>query len=186
MDRQMKRVLVIGSGGAGKSTFARRLSERTGLPLIHLDAEYWLPGWVEPSRERWTGTVERLIAGDAWIIDGNFGGTMDRRIEACDTVIFLDISRWVCLARVIRRRIRYHGRHRPDMTAGCDERIDPEFVRWIWDYPRTHRAGILERLRALRADQQGVILRSSAEIESFLSNAVPGPPIQPQPPMEPA
>jgi adenylate kinase family enzyme len=93
----MQRVLVMGSGGAGKSTFARGLAERTGLPLVHLDALYWRAGWVEPEREAWARTVEGLLGEARWILDGNYGGTMERRMEACDTVVFLDPPRTLCL-----------------------------------------------------------------------------------------
>src|SRR5215218_8542893 len=114
----MRRVLVLGSGGAGKSTFAARLAERTGLPLIHLDAEYWRPGWTGSPKREWLEKVERLTGGDEWIMDGNYGGTLQKRLAAADTVIFLDLPRIVCLARVVRRRLRFHGRTRPDMTPG--------------------------------------------------------------------
>lgn len=71
----MRRVLVIGCGGAGKSTLARQLGEATGLPVIHLDAHYWRPGWVETPKETWRAAVDELIAADAWIMDGNYSGT---------------------------------------------------------------------------------------------------------------
>jgi adenylate kinase family enzyme len=86
----VERVLILGSPGAGKSTLARRLAERTGLPVIHLDAEYWQPGWVEPEPAAWAGTVSRLVERPRWIMDGNYGGTRAIRIAAADTAIYLD------------------------------------------------------------------------------------------------
>jgi adenylate kinase family enzyme len=112
--------------------------------------------------------VDALLARDAWIMDGNYAGTLDRRLAACDTVVFLDLPRAVCLWRAVKRRIVYHRRSRPDMRAGCDERITRELVRWIWEYPKKRRPGVLARLRALRPDQRAVILRSTAEVEAFL------------------
>ncbi len=97
----MKKVLVIGSGGAGKSTFAKRLSEKTGLEVIHLDQLYWQPNWVETPKDEWQEIVKEIIEGDEWILDGNFGGTMEMRIEACDTVIFLEMPRTVCVYRIL-------------------------------------------------------------------------------------
>jgi adenylate kinase family enzyme len=76
----MRRVLVIGSGGAGKSTFATRLAQLTGLPLFHLDALYWKPGWVETPKEVWSRTMGQLIAGARWVMDGNYGGTLEQRL----------------------------------------------------------------------------------------------------------
>lgn len=164
----MRRVLVIGCSGAGKSTFAARLAERAGLPLIHLDAIYWRPGWVKPSKDEWERTVEGLLARDRWVMDGNYAGTLDRRLPACDTVIFLDLPRTVCLWRATRRRFIYRRRTRPDMTAGCPERLTWELIRWIWRYPRTQRPRVLARLAALRPDQRAVVLRSADEAEDFL------------------
>lgn len=164
----MRKVLVIGSSGAGKSVFAARLAERAGLPLIHLDTVYWRPGWVKTPREEWIGTVDGLLARDAWVMDGNYAGTMDRRIAACDTVVFLDLPRAVCLWRAVKRRIVFHRRARPDVTQGCDERLTWQFIQWIWRYPARRRPGILAKLAALRPDQRAVVLRSPAEVDEFL------------------
>jgi adenylate kinase family enzyme len=167
----LNRVLVIGPGGAGKSVFAVRLAERTGLPLLHLDMLYWQPGWVEPTKDEWSAQVERLVAGERWIMDGNYGGTLTRRLAACDTAIFLDASRWLCLWRVIKRRWMHRGRARPNMTPGCDERLSAEFLWWIWTYPSRRRPKILRMLGELRAGQTAVILRGPREIEHFLEHA---------------
>lgn len=168
----MRRVLVIGSAGAGKSNFAARLAARTRLPLVHLDALYWRPGWTEPPRDEWDATLERLLAGERWILDGNYGRTLERRLAACDTAVFLDLPRTVCLRRAVWRRIRFHGRSRPDMREGCPERLTWAFVRWIWRYPREQRPRVMTQLAALRPGQRAVVLRSPAEVEAFL-RAVP-------------
>lgn len=166
----MQRVLIIGSGGAGKSTLARALAARTGLPLIHLDALYWQPGWVEPDKAQWRTRIESLVAGQRWIMDGNYGGTLDARLAACDTVIFLDLLAWRCMLRVLRRRMAHRGRTRPDMGAGCPEKLDRAFLHWIWTYPRRRRPDILRRLTMLRADQQAVVLRSDRDVKSWLAS----------------
>jgi adenylate kinase family enzyme len=167
----MRRVLVVGSGGAGKSTFATRLGESTGLPVIHLDVAFWRPGWVEAPSDEWRRTVEKLVSGDAWILDGNFGGTLDLRLDACDTVIFLDRSRWLCLWRVALRLLRFHGRTRPDMAPGCAESVDWEFLRWVWDFPRESRPRIEEALATLPAGKRAAVLRSDRDVEAFLRGA---------------
>lgn len=172
----MRKVLVIGSGGAGKSTFARRLAEQTGLPLIHLDALYWKPGWVETPKSEWARMVEQLLAGDRWIMDGNYGGTLERRLAACDTVVFLDLPRWICISRVAARRVRFRGRPRPDMQEGCPERLTTEFVRWIWKYPLERRPLVLDRLSRLDSNREVFVLRSRGDIERFFDRlAVPAP-----------
>jgi adenylate kinase family enzyme len=166
----MKRILVIGSGGAGKSTLARRLADRTGLPLVHLDALFWRAGWRKTSKQEWTRTVEELVQRDAWVMDGNYGGTLDRRLEAADTVIFLDLSRWTCLRRAVKRRIQFHGRSRPDVAKGCSEQLTWEFLRWVWNYPKKHRPKLLTKLAELASDKNVVVLRSPAEVEGFLTS----------------
>jgi adenylate kinase family enzyme len=171
----MRRVMVIGCGGAGKSTFAARLARVAGLPLVHLDSVYWHPGWVRTPPDEWAETVRRLAARECWVIDGNYSGTMDIRAAAADTVIFLDVPRRVCLWRALKRRVQHHGHTRPDMTDGCVERIDAEFVRWIWSYPKTRRPRILARLAALGPGKRAVILRSSHDIERFFRSIEPAP-----------
>ena len=164
----MKRILVIGSGGSGKSTVSTQLGAILGLPVIHLDQLYWKPGWEKPSKEEWARTVEELIAQPEWIIDGNFGATLPQRIKRADAIILLDVSRWVCLWRVAKRALKYRGRHRPDMAPGCQERFDLEFIRWIWTYPRKSRPAKLALLSATGPDQRVVILRSGREVRHFL------------------
>jgi len=164
----MQRVLVIGPGGAGKTTFARGLAERTGLPLIHLDTLYWHAGWTPTPNDVWDRTIEQLIAHDTWIMDGNYGRTLSTRLAACDTVIFLDTSRLLSLWRVLQRRVRYRGRSRPDLPAGCPEILTWEFVAWIWTYKTRRRPGILPQLAALPSGTQAIVLRSAREAGEFL------------------
>lgn len=165
----MKRVLVIGSGGSGKSTFAPRLGERLGLPVIHLDKAFWHSGWVETPKAEWRQKVEELCRGDSWVMDGNYSGTLDVRLEACDTVIFLDLPRAVCTWRVLKRIATYKQSARPDMAEGCHERVDLKFLYWVWSYPNRRRPKILARLEELAGSKQIHRLRSRAEVERFLS-----------------
>ena len=164
----MNRILVIGAGGAGKTAFARRLAQCTGLPLIHLDALYWRPGWKPTPSAEWQARIEELIRADRWIMDGNYEGTLDVRLRACDTIVFLDRGRLVCVWRVFVRWIRYVGRPRPELSDGCRERLTWEFLSWIWTYPSRRREGILRRLGSLKEQKRVVILRSGRAIEEFL------------------
>ena len=163
----MRRILVIGSGGAGKSTLAAEIAAALGLPVIHLDALYWRAGWVPTPEPEWRAQVERLVAEEAWVMDGNYGGTLELRLAACDAVVFLDLPRRLCLARVVRRRLRHAGRTRPDMAPGCPEQLTWEFVRWIWTYPRRRRPAILRRLAALPPERRVIVLDSPAVVGRF-------------------
>ena len=102
--------MIIGCSGSGKSTLARKLADLTGLPLIHLDREYWRPGWVEPDKLEWLAAVRAVAARPRWIIDGNYSASLGIRVAAADTVIFLDFPRWVCLWSVLCRSAIGYGR----------------------------------------------------------------------------
>jgi adenylate kinase family enzyme len=167
----MRRVAIIGSGGAGKSQLARQLGALTGLPVVHLDREFWRPGWQETPRDEWLAKQRQLVSDEAWIIDGNYGGTMDLRLASADTVIFLDLPRLVCIWRVIRRRFSSMRRGRPDMAEGLQDKLDVAFLRWIWSYPRTRRPGILERLAHLPSTTRVVRLRNRQEVAEFMAHA---------------
>jgi len=162
--------LVIGSGGAGKSTVATRLGQLLDIEVKHLDRFYWQPGWTEPSQEDWLKTVTELIGGDSWIIDGNYGGTLELRLKHCDTIVFLDMSRLLCLWRIVKRRLLYRKQVRPDMAEGCREKLDFEFISWIWNYSRRTRPKIVRLLEEHSSSKQVVWLRSDAEVERFLAS----------------
>ncbi len=167
----MKRIVILGCSGAGKSTLARELGERLGLPVVHLDREFWQPGWVEPDKAAWAARVDALAAGDRWITDGNFNTASARRFESCDTMLFLDFNRWVCLARVYRRAWRHLGRVRPDLNEGCPERLpDRVFLRYIWTWRSLRKEKTLAVVEAARARGKAVhILRGRAEVRRFLA-----------------
>lgn len=165
----MNRVLVIGSSGAGKSTFSRRLAEITGLPVIHLDRLFWKPGWVETDKAEWSEVVAQALEGERWIIDGNYSGTMEMRLAACDTVIFLDLSRFLCTYRVLKRVFTYKEASRPDMADGCDERLDLQFAKFVWKYPNRSRPKVLQRLECVRDSKTIITLNSRKEVAAYLS-----------------
>ncbi|HEX6289563.1 MAG TPA: DNA topology modulation protein [Herpetosiphonaceae bacterium] len=164
----MRKIMLIGPGGAGKSTLARHLGAILDIDVIHLDRLFWKPGWIETPRAEWRTLQQRLVQGERWIVDGNYGGTLDIRLAAADTIIFLDLPRWLCLWRVVKRRVIYAGRARPDMSEGCSEKLDWQFLRWIWQYPRTRRPQILRQLAQLSAQKRVIRLRSQADVARFL------------------
>ena len=165
----MKRIMIIGCCGAGKSTFARKLYAKTQLPLIHLDQEFWQPNWVETEEEAWKEKVTELANRPMWIIDGNYGGTMDVRQKVADTIIFFDYPTMKCLARVVRRIIQHHGKVRPDMPEGCHERFDFDFLHYVATFNIVKRKGILKKLA--KAKEQGkevVIFKNDQAADDFL------------------
>jgi adenylate kinase family enzyme len=167
----VRRVVIVGSGGAGKSTLALRLGAATGLPVVHLDREFWRPGWVRTPREEWFVRVEELLAAEAWIMDGNFDNTMELRFAAADTIVVLDLPTRVCMLRALRRSLLGRWGRRPDLAEGCDERIDREFLRWVWRFRRDQLPKIMRRVEAVRATKRVVLLRSNADVEAFVESA---------------
>lgn len=142
----MKRIAIIGCGGAGKTTFALELGRMLGIEVFHLDALHWKPGWVAPPREEWRETQERLVERDSWIIDGNYGADLDIRCARADTIILLDFPRRICLWRAVKRWLTHRGKSRPDMGPGCPEAIDWEFIKWIWNFNKLSRPKVIQRL----------------------------------------
>lgn len=161
-----KRIMVIGSGGSGKSTLAVKISKIVGIPVIHLDKLYW-HNWVAAEKDEWISLQNELIKAKSWIIDGNYGGTMDIRLENADTIIFLDINRWVCIYSAIKRWITHIGKVRPDMGDGCNEAIDMEFLRWIYEFPQKGRVNIIEKLERYKA-KNIIVIKSRKEIKKWL------------------
>ena len=169
--RPPRRIAIVSCGGAGKSRLAGELGRRLGLPVLHLDLHYWRPGWVETPRAEWEALQPSLLAGDAWIADGNYHATLPLRLERADAVVFLDMPRLACLRGVLLRRLRHRGTHRADLPPGCPEKFDLEFLRWIWRFPRDVRPATLAMLREFEA-RGGlvVVLRSRREVETFLAD----------------
>lgn len=167
----MDRVVVIGNSAAGKSTAARELGEILGIEVIHLDQVLWKPGCrlVEPHEE--AQAIEELVARPRWILDGNYTASLQMRLEAADTVLAVDFPRWRCLWRALKRVARFRGRNRPDMGGGCAERLNFQFLRWIWNYPHTERIELLRQLRE-HAGHAGIIfLHNPSEVDRFLQQA---------------
>ena len=165
----MKRVIVIGSGGAGKSTFSRELGEITGIPVVHLDKLHWKPNWTGTPKDEWNEVVRREVEKPEWIMDGNFGGTRAMRMRAADTIIMLDLPRRVCMYRIIKRTVVYRNKTRPDMAEGCTERFDRDFIKWVWNYRKDSRTRAFKELES-QAGKNIVVLRTRREVAGFLES----------------
>lgn len=166
----MQRVLIIGSPGSGKSTLARNLARRTGLPLYHLDRMHWLPGWVERDKDEGKAELAGVLTQDRWIIDGNYGSLLPMRLERADTVIWLDYPTHLCLWRVLKRWWQYRGTNRPDMTEGCPENLNLDFLLYVLSFKHNWRMRNAEALKGF----QGRVIRFSnpRETNSWLLSAL--------------
>jgi len=165
-----RRVIVTGLAGSGKSTFSLALAAKTGLPVIHLDLHFWKPGWVAPPETEWREKQRGVLAGHAWIADGNYHETLDLRLERADTVVFLDLPWWRCAGRAVLRGFRVPG----ELPEGCGY---PAWLRlrdeWrlavrIW---RNRRSEPEREYEIISRHGQHValhVLRSKREIREFL------------------
>jgi adenylate kinase family enzyme len=165
-----KRILVLGPCGAGKSTLARQLGQRLDLPVVHLDAIYWNPGWVQTEITQFRGRVEEAAKGDAWVMDGNYTAHhLDLRLARAQAVVWLDLPRYVYFRRAVWRSIKNYGRVRDDVGPGCPERFDLSFFRdWVWTYPTRARQRHAEIMAGLPAAIRRIILRSRLEVSKFI------------------
>jgi adenylate kinase family enzyme len=163
----MQRIMILGSGGAGKSTLARQLGDVLSLPVTHIDQLFWQPHWHAVERDTLIARQHAVVTQPQWIMDGNYTSTLDIRLAHADTVIVLNMPRWLCLYRVIVRRIVYHNRTRPDMGADCPEHLTWEFLQFIWNYPK--RIPALKSRLATLPDTQVIYLNSPAEVSAFLT-----------------
>jgi adenylate kinase family enzyme len=168
MKLEMKRIMIIGNGGAGKSTLARALAEKLKLPLYHLDKIYWLPGWKEIEMEVMNESVLKIASEEEWIIDGNYRRTLAQRAEKADTIIYLNFSTIVCLYGIIKRR--YSGNARTDITEGCPEKIDMKFLNWVMFYKIRTGARVRELLSSMPPEKRVIELKSRTEVREFLNN----------------
>lgn len=162
----MKKVIVIGCSGSGKSVFSRSFAQKTGLPLYHLDNIWWRADGTTVERDEFDRALGEILARDEWILDGNFDRTMERRMQACDTVIFFDIPTEQCLEGIKARK----GKERPDMPwKNAPEDQDPEFVKFIRDFDHNRRPHIIELLKKY-GDKNIVIFNSREEADAFIEN----------------
>ena len=165
----MKRILMIGCGGAGKSTLAQRLGKKLNLPVVHLDKLFWKPGWVASPREEMDEKILIELKKSQWIIDGNYDRTIPERMKYCDTIIYLDFSRAACLRGVCKRILTTYGKVRPDMGEGCPERFDLDFLKWVWNFNKKNR----ERYYGMFNNAEGVqtiVLKNRRMVKRFLQS----------------
>jgi len=165
--------MVLGvSSGVGKSTFSRRLGDILNINVYHLDTIYWKPGWIEASLEEFRSVQEKIVENRQWIIEGNYTSTYEVRVERADTIIYLELPLYVCLYRVFKRFFQHIGKTRADMTIGCNEKLDWQFIKFILTTYKNRKGKMRERLEYfLKKDPQNkiVILNSKKEIQDYLN-----------------
>jgi adenylate kinase family enzyme len=166
----MDRIVIIGPSATGKSTLARRLGSMLDIPVYHLDALYWRPGWDPSPEDEWRATLERIIASERWIADGNFTASLRERVAAADVVVFLDLPRRSSYVGVVRRRIEQFRELPAGVAAGCPPMFNLRLFRWIWTFHSDHRPLYLRLLAEQPSTKTVLILRSRRDVHDFLAS----------------
>jgi adenylate kinase family enzyme len=166
----LKRVMIIGSSGSGKTTVALKMAEKLSLPLIHLDYHFWKANWEVPSDDEWRNKLQNLVQEDKWIMDGNFTSSLDIRLNRADTIVFVDLPRFIRIFRVIKRWYNNRNSNRPDLPQGCKEQIDMKLLKSVWNFGKKRKPEIINTLEQHKGDKNIFILKSSNDIERFIKN----------------
>ena len=166
------KISVLGYSGSGKSTLAIMLGEKYGADVLHFDAIHWLPGWQMNTKEEKLRLAEEFLnTHDSWIIDGNYSKFfLERRLSESDEIVMLLFGRFSCLIRVIKRYFKYRGKTRPDMGAGCDEKLDREFVKWVLWEGRTKEKRAKFRSIAEKYPEKVTVIKNQRQLDRYCKN----------------
>ena len=166
------KIVIIGYSGSGKSTLAENLSRHYSIPKLHMDTLQFQPGWIDSDRDLMEQEMKQFLSNHRdWVIDGNYSWCCyEERMEQADQIIFLNFSRWNSLFRAWKRYRRYKGRVRESMAAGCPERFDWEFIRWIlWDGRQARQVTRYQTIDQTYPDKF-ISLKNQKELDCFLDN----------------
>ena len=166
----MNRIAIVGCSGGGKSTLARALGAALGTPVVHLDALFWKPGWVESDPEPFRAAVEAALAGERWVSDGNFTSVADISLARADTIVWIDQAMPLCLWRAAWRALTQFGRTRADLAPGCPEKIDFAFYHYILTWNRAPRTRLQGAIDVFGRQARLIRLRNDREVAAWLRN----------------
>ena len=167
----MKKLIIIGSPGAGKSTLATKLGSILGIPVVHLDSFFWKPGWLRTTKNERLAILEEItVYHNHWILDGNYENVIDYQLGITEGVILFNFPRYVCYWRVIKRRLSYIGKAHPEIAPGCPDKIDWDLLRTIWSYPSAEGKIIREKILNNQRELHVIELRSTKEAERFIAD----------------
>lgn len=163
----MERIVIIGCPGSGKTTLSRALGEKLNLPVVHLDRLWWSRGWENVTREEFDARLENALNMEHWIIEGNYSRTLEARLKRCDTVIYLDYSRWICLWGFFQRLLTRKGTARPDLPEGCPEKLEWDFLKYIWYFNEYNR--VMNYTQIAKAKHaNAIVLKSRKDAQKYL------------------
>jgi len=163
-----KKIAIIGCAGSGKTTLALQLKDKLNLPLYHLDQYYWKPHWQRAPYEEFYEAHNTLCEQDQWIIEGSYIRVIFPRVFHADVIIFLDLPRYRCMWHVFKRWILNYGKVMPDSPENCPQKLDWEFIQWIWRFNKTKRDIVLHALATFKDEKLIYIFKSLQEVRDFV------------------
>jgi adenylate kinase family enzyme len=167
--RSARRILVVGCSGGGKSTLSQKLARHFDLTYISIDRDIlWLPGWEQRDRAEQRQRIVERIAAERWVMDGTGPSTFDLRVPRSDVVIWVRMPRLLCIWGVLTRWLKYFGRTRPEMAPGCIEKVDWEFIQFIWTFERKFSPRIVAGLAEHGPDVPVLQLKSRGQMQRLL------------------
>lgn len=164
-----KRIMIIGQPGSGKSTLARQLGDILSLPVVHVDLIHWQSGWIERGGSEKDRLCSQEHAKDTWIFEGGRSQTWDERLARADTLIWLDFPLAIRAWRILKRRVKYRNLNRPDLPAGCPERINWEFTHFVWRTRKTARSKMKQFFAAAPMEKDRHRLSNRTEVDAFVT-----------------
>ncbi len=166
------KIAIIGYAGSGKSSLARYIGNKYNIPVLYLDCVHWLSGWIERKREEEIKIVESFLnENSGWVIDGTYTRvTFVRRLKEADRIIFMNFNRFSCLYRAFKRFFQYRGKSRESITAGCDEKIDFEFVKWILYKGRGKKRKEIYREVLKEYESKVIVINNQKELNLYKNN----------------
>ena len=166
-------IMIVGCGGSGKSDLATKLSNISGLRVIHIDLLSWKPGWVKRSQEEMDLLIKDAIREDSWIFEGDNAASFHMRAARSGLIIWLDFPRYICLWRAILRTLKHYGKARPDLYEGCYKRFSWEywkFLKWIWNFNKNSRPKIERLMKETEGLLDQVVLKTPQGVRQFLDD----------------
>lgn len=165
----MKRILILGCAGCGKSTLAKKLGKMYDLEVLHLDTIYWKAGWIEEDPKVFKKLQEEFLPKPSWVIDGNYRETLDLRLNYCDTVIYLDYRRSVAIRGIFKRYFQYKNKERDSIANGCPEKIDRSFFMWVWHFNKKAKPLIMEKINKCE-NVDVYVFKNRRSLNKFINN----------------
>ncbi|MCP3025939.1 hypothetical protein [Halobacillus sp. A5] len=166
----INRVVILGSPGSGKSTLAKKLGKSARIAVVHMDKLFWKPGWLQSTREELLAKQEIHLKKSSWIIEGNYSLVWDERLKKADTIIFLDLNRFLCIYRILKRWVLNRGRVRDDLAPGCPDRMTIEFLHYVWKFPYKKRDQMIKAVLIQQDHAQTIIINNKKAVKQFIDH----------------